>query len=137
MNIDNNRRQHKELRLLIAAIGDLLETQQWEVRASELSSKVDTLAGRIKIHLVAEERFVYPRLAESDQEDIRGMASSFQAEMGVLGGEIAAYREQYDTAGKILEDPQRFARETLRMIGVLSHRLDQEDDLLYPLAQQM
>jgi hypothetical protein len=88
----------------------------------------------VKLHLRDEDHELYPRLLRHDDERVRGIASSFQMEMGGLAGEFTKFYGEWIAAHAIDSDRAQFFVEADRILGALFQRMDREDNQLYSLA---
>ncbi|MCR5758048.1 MAG: hemerythrin domain-containing protein, partial [Selenomonas sp.] len=109
---------------------------QIEQNVDEVTKALARLAGLISIHLAAEDKFLYPNLEKSDNETVRDLSRSFNAEMGGLAKTFMDYKEEFMTPTKIKANLAKFRQDTDRVIGALQERMQREDNDLYPLVQE-
>jgi hemerythrin HHE cation binding domain-containing protein len=131
---DNFRRQHQELLAMVGEVAGKLKAEPGDARG--LRNLLSALAGKLTVHLAMEDKALYPRLAEAKVESARGLARSFQQEMGGLAQTFANYNQKWQ-ADAIKGDPGGFARETHAVFAAIGRRIGRENEELYPLADRM
>ena len=87
------------------------------------------------VHLAMEDNALYPRLAQVNVDNSRGVAEAFQQEMGGLARTFAGYNEKWQ-ANEIAADPAGFARDTHAVFAAIGRRIARENAELYPLADR-
>ena len=125
-NLDNYFRQHKEISELIntiktMAIKDLI------ANSKEIATTLNNLSGKLKVHLSMEDRYLYPNLKAKNES--KNIAEKFENEMGNL----ANYKEKYNTYIKITESPINFKNETTKIMKALEDRMSREEKDLYTI----
>ncbi len=133
MYIDNLKRQHEEIRASIAYILDIINKEQVEEKAMDIAKELNKLAGKLKIHLISENDFLYPDLLNSSNMKLKELAETYMNEMVGIGDSFMAYKDNYNTKTKILADVDSFVKETKETFQLLEARLNKEDKELYPL----
>ena len=133
MDTSNVLRQHQEVLSLTSKISSYKNQQQVKENAFEISLLLGQLAGRIKTHLAAEDKFIYPRLMDHPDSQVRMTCEKFPREMGDLAKEFNAYQAKYSGAGKIEADPANFLTDTKDILSALTTRIEKENTSLYPL----
>jgi len=123
-------RQHKEIMELITQIENMLGKDS----EFEILMKLGELAGKVKIHLVQEDRVLYPALSKHKEAKIRETAQRFVREMGGLAEAFNQFRTKYASVNALRENPGQFAAELKRIAGALNKRIRAEEQELYPLA---
>src|SRR5690606_15091693 len=131
--IDNLKRQHEEIRASIAYILDIINKEQVEEKAMDIAKELNKLAGKLKIHLISENDFLYPDLLNSSNMKLKELAETYMNEMLGIGDSFMAYKDNYNTKTKILADVDSFVKETKETFQLLEARLNKEDKELYPL----
>ena len=131
MGIDELRRQHQELtrlaRQLLEAVEDCatqqgIGTVRWQ------------LARQLMAHLALEDRIFYPAMQRLPDERARMTARRLEGEMGMLAQNFSAYMQRWDD-DHIARHWAEFCHETRELLGLLKKRIEQEEQLLYPLAE--
>jgi iron-sulfur cluster repair protein YtfE (RIC family) len=126
------KRQHKDIKRVIEEIEVILIRSNVE-SAIELASKVNQLAGMLKVHLSSEDKYMYPNLLNSEKKDIQLTAKVFVEEMGTMGSVFETYKQKYNTASKISNNLSDFKEVTRNVLKQLTERLKREDEQLYVL----
>lgn len=136
MNIDNLKRQHKELRLSIDNILNFISQDNIVEYASNIAKEINKLAGKLKMHLISEDDFLYPNLLNSSNIDLRELAEEYINQMKGIDEKFWGYKDAYNTKAKIIADERAFAEDTKKIFNLLGSRLDKEDNELYPKLQE-
>lgn len=134
-DINNLERQHESIREYVNQILVYIKNNQVENDAHEIAKLINTLSGRLKIHLQAEDQHLYPKLKQSDNREIKQTTERYIKEMGNISQVFEDYKNKYNTKSKIYDDINTFKVETSQVFKVLANRLDQEDNYLYPLIK--
>ncbi len=134
-NIDNYLKQHngiKETSNLILDFSNLNDIQISE-KVKDIALQINTLAGKLKVHLVAEDKFLYPELKKNGSEKFSKIAIKFEDEMGHIAEEFMKYRESYKISPNILKDIPQFKKDTKFIFKELFNRIEREEKELYIL----
>lgn len=132
-NSDRFRQQHDELLALANDLAAELDPGKLAQDAAAARSLLSKLAGKLLLHLGAEDQHLYPRLIESDNPETRRIARQFVEEMGDIAKVFTAYNERWRTTGSIQNHADDFIYETKAIYGALATRIDKENSILYPL----
>ena len=128
------RRQHDEISVLVERLGELIASpESIPEKTADIAQTKAKLTGKISMHLAAEDKSLYPKLAASSNANISKTARAFQAEMGALSEIYAAFTKKW-TVSAVAEAPADFATEASAVLKALSDRIDRENTQLYPLA---
>jgi len=131
---DNFRRQHDELVAIVTEIaGDANDAAN---KADAIAANLGKLSGKIRMHLTIEDKTLYPRLIGSADANTVATAKKFQDEMGDLAGVYTGFASKWQTAGDIQGNPAGFKSEFNGIVSALSTRINSENTVLYPLADQ-
>jgi hemerythrin-like domain-containing protein len=135
MNIDKFKREHVEL---LSAVTTLRELVQSGVRehAESIFKQLLSMSSAIKLHLAAEDRVLYPALANATDPLVAQTGRQFQEEMGGLAATYAAFAARWNLTSKIAADPQGFRDDANLIFKALHHRVQRENRELYPLVEQ-
>lgn len=131
-NIDNLERQHGEIKDLFLKIKQDINSNDIKVNLDTLVRNINTLAGKINIHMSSEDKFLYPALVESKDKQLRELAKQYSEEMGHIHLEFNNYKNKFNTRSKILNDIDGFLKESKDTIKLLENRISKEDMYLYP-----
>jgi hypothetical protein len=135
INFSALKRQHEEIGDIIGSIKNSIYKNQLEAEANEVALLVSSLAGKLKIHLNAEDLYMYPDLLKSQSGDIRLIAKEYIDEMGHISEAFTAYKNRFNTRSKITADIEAFKSETKKVFAVLEERISKEEASLYSLLQ--
>jgi len=136
MDTNNLLRQHQDMLDLAAKICAYQSQIQVKENASTISTLLSQLAGKLKMHLMVEDQFVYPKLAMHCDVQIQKTSQSFANEMGDLGKAFGDYKTRYMGANKIADNADMFIADTKNVFAALTKRMDNENQLLYPLLSK-
>ncbi len=126
---------HTSIYALLKQLSGFSSASMLTANAEEASRAISRLAGLLTVHLAAEDKFLYPSLARSEDEHIRTTAAHFEEEMGHLASTFLTYKEAWMTPTKIRQNPAACLEATKEVLAALQERLDREDAQLYPLLQ--
>ncbi len=130
--LDSLVNHHEEFRAMRDQIGLLLDDDCMDTVADEVMELISQISTRLMLHLTMEDRHIYPRLLESENQHAREMAQTFKNEVGHLFGEFQKYRLDWNNSLLVLDDPQGFCEDTKSIFAILDRRMNLEDELLYP-----
>lgn len=133
----NFRRQHAEMMDVVTDIMKRLDEKTLADNASEVASMLARLSGKLSVHLMQEDKFLYPRLKECGNADAKRVADSFQNEMGNLSQTYMDFANRYRGGRSIEADPAAFIREVQIVFSALKERIERENRDLYPIADQV
>ncbi len=137
MDISNLKRQHHDVANLILEIETNLKVEKVSAAAFELTMKIASLAGLLKMHLKHEDEVLYPKLKASTDLKVRQTAERFISEMGGLSKVFDEYRTSYKSSTQIKDTPAAFIKDTQKIIDALRKRVQKEDQELYLLAERL
>lgn len=127
---ENLIRQHREIIGLINQIENMLGKDS----DFEILIRLGELAGKVKTHLVQEDRVLYPALSNHRETGIRETAQRFVREMGGLAEEFEQFRARYASVRALRGDPGQFTADLKRIDGALNKRILAEVQELCPLV---
>ncbi len=133
-NLDMLKRQHGEMLTLIKIIETAAQTSP-EDKAEEIAYSMNALSGKMKMHLLNEDQFLYPSLAKNEKDIIRTTAQQFNQEMGGLAAEFTLFVQKYNIPSKIIAGKSVLAAESRIIFQMIKERIAREDDKLYPLVE--
>ncbi|MBN1468288.1 MAG: hemerythrin domain-containing protein [Fusobacteriaceae bacterium] len=129
VNMGNYIRQHKEISDVILNIKKLLN-RDIENNSKEIALLINNLAGKLKIHLAMEDKYLYPSLKEVLSK--KEIAIKFEKEMGDISTVFTEFKNKYNTADKIITNISSFKTEISKIVNALEKRLTKEETELYP-----
>lgn len=132
MNIDNLERQHLEINSLFSKISKNLNSNNITNDIDSLVWDINTLAGKLNIHMKTEDKFLYPELINGANENLKKIAIEYSKEMGDIHKVFGEFKNKFNTKNKILNDTDKFLIESNKVLKLLKNRIDKEDRSLYP-----
>lgn len=130
-NIESLKRQHTDISEDIGIIKDLVKKTNFQEDSSEIAKHISLLAGKLKIHLDTEDKFLYPELLNSKDAKIKKMANDYIKEMGNLCQSFTVFKNQFNTKTKIINNLSDFKIQSIEIINLLEKRISKEDRELY------
>lgn len=134
-NITNLTRQHGEISEIVEQIKKLSKLDIIEQNAGAIALNISTLAGKLRIHLETEDKFLYPVLLESTDEKVRCIAEKYIAEMGNISAVFTDYKNKYNTKSKIMNNISAYISDSESVFNILVKRVAMENTELYPLLK--
>ncbi len=131
-NINNLERQHSEIKDSVLKIKQVANSNDMKADLDILVREINTLAGKLNIHMNSEDKFLYPTLIESNDEQLGQIAKQYSEEMGNIHKGFNDYKNKFNTKTKILGDEVGFLKESKEIIKLLEERVSKEDMYLYP-----
>ena len=128
---------HKKIAAQVEAITKLTSGGSIEDNAFDIGREISRLSGLLNVHLNSEDRYLYPKLLESNDSSVKTLAKRYQDEMGGLIGEFNEFKSRYNTKTRILENKEGLAREWNGIVKKLSHRIEREENELYTKFERM
>ena len=131
MNRSTYLEQHKEILKLMEDIQILINENSIEKNADTIAHFVAKLAGKISVHLSLEDKFMYPKLAESTDPQIQGIGLRYQKQMGSIAGNFVIYKDKYNTKKEVLVGASNIKSETDKIFREIVNRIKTEEQELY------
>jgi len=131
-NINNLERQHTEIKELFSKIKQEVISNDIIVNLDILVKNINTLSGKLNIHMSSEDKFLYPALIESKDQQLKQIAKQYSEEMSNIHVVFNNYKNKFNTKSKILRDVEGFLKESTDIIKLLENRISKEDMHLYP-----
>ncbi len=134
MDIKSYLEQHKEA---AALVGDLEgQLSNAADNAEVIRGILVTLIGKLKFHVGMEDKFIYPKAIESNNDNLKSVATKMQQEMGQIGEVLDKYAMSWNSVDKIKSNPDVFVTETKEIIAALKSRIGAEEKDFYPLVTE-
>jgi len=133
INIDNFMRQHKEIIEELDCIDKILNKQDYQNYLGDFVSHINSLAGKLKIHLSTEDQFLYPNLINGNDIEMKNMANSYIDEMGNIANAFTDYKNKFNTKSKIEGKLDIFMGGTKYILSEIRKRILKEENELYIL----
>ena len=131
MNLETYLIQHKSVADEMNIIKELAKKSDIDAAIPEIATHINTLAGKINMHLSMEDKYLYPHLAESEDSKIKNMAVKYQEEMGGLAKQFNEFKEKYNTKPHFLEHKATFKTDMTKVFGAIEARVKREESELY------
>ncbi|HHY90380.1 MAG TPA: hemerythrin domain-containing protein [Clostridiales bacterium] len=135
MNLDMLKRQHEEIFSVLLEIKDIVRQGNLERDAADIAKQISILAGKLKIHLASEDKYMYPSLLNDGNPELKKMAEKFIKEMGDISDVFTEFKDRYNTKTKILNNRDGFLKEIENIFKTLENRIEKENKVLYPLIK--
>ncbi len=123
---------HKRIAAQIDTITRLAKNGITSDNDTDIAREISKLAGMVTIHLSSEDKFLYPEMLKSSNDDVRKLARDYQSEMNGLAGEFNIFRDKYNTRSGLAENKTNFAQEWTLIKEKLTKRVGREENELYP-----
>ncbi len=130
------RKQHTEVLEIMSNIDTLIKKNALDTMAKDIAYNINTLSGKLKMHLMSEDKFLYPNLVNSDSKDIKDIAHTFYNEMGDVAEIFTSFVQKYNVPSKILQNRETFHIESKEVFHLVTARINKEDIKLYPLLEK-
>lgn len=134
INLDNLIRQHNTILTEISFVMEEVEKRS-TMNGAEIALHINKLAGHLNMHLMNEDKFLYPKLLNSSDLAVKNLALQYNNEMGDLVNIYSKYKNDYNTSNKINECAETFVIDTMSVMKALKKRIDKEDNGLYKLIK--
>lgn len=136
MNIDKMKNQHHEI---INKINELRAFSHAGVseHAQNIAQTVVSMSSVIKVHLSAEDQFLYPYLENVDDQKLKKMSSRLQREMADIVVEYEMFSRRWNTTQKIIGHDDEFRRDANIVLRKVHERMQKENKEFYPLVEQL
>lgn len=133
MDIISLKRQHGEVMNLANYILNNIKNCTVDENIHEIVQSINTITGKLKIHLLNEDKYLYPHLLNSTDKALNTFGKKYSEEMKKVTEAYENYKSKYNTSNKIRNNIKGFKQDTIQIFKVLSDRIDREEKELYPL----
>lgn len=131
-SLDIFKAHHAKIHSLIGEIQNSLHAEQVADSSGMLSDKFQLLFKVILLHLDAEDTLLYPEMLACSDDKIRLLAKEYQAEMGWIAETFKGFVDYWAIKENMVADPDKFCRESHKILHSLRERIVKEDKDLYP-----
>ena len=136
MNIDNLMREHRGIFEEINYINKKIIEKDLSDNLLDITSHINKLAGKLKIHLGSEDKFLYPSLLNSQDTNLKALANSYINEMGGISDIFTDYKNKFNTKSKITSiGIDKFLTETKKILDSIERRINKEENELYKMLK--
>jgi hemerythrin-like domain-containing protein len=130
------REGHDQLLNISKEISTLLIEERISRDPKAVRRGLSKLAAKLRVHLLLEDKSLYPILQSHSDEKVRALANRFVYEMGGISDAFNAYMFKW-SASAIKENAASFINETKSLFDVLSKRIHKENTELYAMVDQL
>jgi hemerythrin-like domain-containing protein len=134
MDTTNLERQHQDFLDLINKIAIHRSEEQIKNNAATISLLLSQLSGKLKVHAISEDKFLYPALMNHQDPKVKATSQAFYTEMGGLAISFDNFKTNFATSNKIIANPGAFLTESQKVFTAFKKRIDRENNDLYPLV---
>lgn len=131
-SLDIFKAHHAKIHSLIGELQNSLHAEQVADSSGMLSDKFQLLFKVILLHLDAEDTLLYPDMLACNDDKIRLQAKQYQTEMGWIADTFKGFVDYWTIKENMVADPDKFCRESHRILHALRERIDKENKYLYP-----
>lgn len=136
INLEILDKQHITIITEINSIMSELEKGSTSMDTAAAALHISKLAGTLRIHLMQEDKFLYPGLKQSADPSVRELAEHYITEMGHLAETYRIYKDKYNTKIKITGNIHEFITESRIIMDTLKVRMAKEDNELYRIIRE-
>ena len=136
IDINNFIRQHKDVIEDINEIEKIINRKDYKKYLDDFVSHINSLAGKLKIHLSYEDKFLYPNLINGEDAQLKNMANLYMHEMGDISSVFTDYKNKYNTKSKVNDRLNTFEADTTDILNNIKNRIEKEESELYKLIVQ-
>lgn len=133
MDLSNLKRQHSEIIDLAGYILNCIKNNSVDKNIEQVVKSINTISGKLKIHLLSEDKHLYPYLISSSDAALNMFGKKYYEEMSEVSKGYNEYKAKYNTSSKIKQNIGDFKEDTERIFSALSNRVEREERELYPL----
>jgi len=132
-NVTTFKTAHTEILGLVGEIAKYLDSEtKVSEGAADIRSYLSQIAGKLSVHLAMEDKFLYPKLMESEDPTISGTAKKFADEMSGVADVFKAYSSKWQEKA-ISDSPAEFIAATNGLFAAVGSRIEREEKELYVL----
>lgn len=133
MDVTNLKRQHREVMDLADYILDNVKNNTVDKNIDQIVISINTISGKLNIHLLNEDKHLYPYLLGSSDAELNMFGNKYYEEMKEVSKDYDEYKSKYNTLSKIKQNIGKFKEDTNRIFEALSNRIEREERELYVL----
>jgi len=131
MNLETYLIQHKSIIEEMSILKSLSNQPNLDEHVAEITSHINTLAGKINVHLTMEDKHMYPNLLNSSDNTIRHMAERYQNEMGDIASIFGDFKVKYNRKQIFLNNKASFKTDLNKILSGIEKRISKEESELY------
>lgn len=134
---DIYRRHHEELLALAGKLASCLVPDSLKSNPKDVLSLLAQFAAKLNVHLSMEDKALYPKLLNSSDEKCKTTAKEFLNEMGGIKKVFETYSAKWSNSDAISSEADLFIQESKDLIATLASRIEKENRVLYPMADNL
>lgn len=131
MNLETYLEQHKKLKTELSTLEALARKGNVVDNATEIAACINSLSGVLSIHLVVEDKYLYPELRKQNNPTLTKIVEDAVKEIGGLGEEFTKYKNAYNSKSKVIENANEFASYTRKIVAAITKRMEKEEQGIY------
>lgn len=136
-NLDQLKRQHLEIFEVLNETKLLIQKANYENDSQVIARNISKIAGKLQIHLINEDKFLYPAFLKSNNSELKNKAQKYTLEMGDLSNVYTEFKNKYNTRSKIMADIKSFVTDSSKVFKAIEIRILKEDNDLYKVAEKL
>lgn len=136
MNIDKFKKDHGAIFTAIKELRSLVKNGIAE-NADAIAKAIVEISSVIKLHLAAEDKFLYPALVNSTNAEAIQIGRKYQDEMGNIAAAYMDFVGKWNHAPKVTANPEGFRTDANAIFQALHRRIQNENKELYPLTEEI
>jgi hemerythrin-like domain-containing protein len=136
INFEKMNKQHSVVMEEVSFIEGEISKGPARINVAETALHISKMAGLLKIHLLEEDRFLYPNLLNSSDAELQALTKEYISEIGNIADRYTNFKTNYNVTSKINKDVDKFLEDAKVMMKEIKNRISKEDRELYFLAKQ-
>ena len=134
---ENLKEQHKKIFELTTLISSHLNPDDISQDPSQVYNLLSDLADDLNYHLTLEDHSFYPALFNHPDKNIVAAATKYVAEVQGIKESFSNYMSKWNSPETVQNNPDDFINETMDLFEAISNRIYKEDNVLYPLVENI
>ena len=122
---------------MAASILSLVSSYRDEYDAIPIARLIGKLNVLLRVHLAYEDTVLYPLMMRSGDGEAAALAHLFAEETGAIAPQFEDFVRRWSGPTVIDAMFDAFREEATTLFAALAARIERENDLLYPLAEQV
>jgi iron-sulfur cluster repair protein YtfE (RIC family) len=131
------RKQHEDIKETVESILELLNPEDLKKNSHGIRKLLAKLSSMVKIHLILEDKALYPVLANIEEGNIRSISEQYKQEMSEIASVFNDYVAKWSSGGSIRDDTEVFITETRNVFEALLDRVERENSSLYRMLDAL
>jgi len=131
------RKQHEGIRDTVDSILELLDLEDLRKNSHEIRKLLAKLSSTVRIHLILEDKALYPVLANIEEGEIRSISEQFKQEMSEISSVFNKYVEKWSSGASIRDETDVFITESRELFEALLERVERENSSLYQMLDAL